>query len=179
MFKINSRKLKQQEAILLVEKIKLITDITGYSLKEWLTFEEVLIAEDREGTMLGVCFAYDFSSNWSFISVLFVLEEFRGKGVGKQLFDQTCRRILSRKRNVYTSSRNPIVIKMMTKLSFILFNTLYMLPQSFKTYEFDFFLRTMKWIMSFYRIKELLRKDIKYKDKRKFVYGIKPYAMCD
>jgi len=62
MFKINSRKLTEQEATLLVENIKLITEITGYSLKEWLTFESVLVAEDREENMLGVCLAYDFSS---------------------------------------------------------------------------------------------------------------------
>ena len=175
MFKINSRKLTQQEAILLVENIKLITEITGYSLKEWLTFEDVLIAEDREENMLGVCLAYDFSSNWSFISILFVLEKFRGKGIGQQLFKEACRKILSRKRNVYTSSRNPVVIKMMKQLNFILFDTLYVLPQPFKKYKFDFLLRGIKWITSFYRMKELSRKYLKYKDKRKFVYGIKSY----
>ncbi|MCL2923633.1 MAG: GNAT family N-acetyltransferase [Trichodesmium sp. MAG_R04] len=175
MFKINSRKLTQQEAILLVENIKLITEITGYSLKEWLTFEDVLIAEDQEENMLGVCLAYDFSSNWSFISVLFVLEKFRGKGIGQLLFKEACRQILSRKRNVYTSSRNPVVIKMMKQLNFILFDTLYVLPQPFNKYKFDFLLRGIKWITSFYRMKELSRKYLKYKDKRKFVYGIKSY----
>ena len=174
-FKINSRKLIQQEAILLVEKIKLITEITGYSLKEWLTFEDVLIAEDPEENMLGVCLAYDFSSNWSFISVLFVLEKFRGYKIGKKLFKEACRKILSRKRNVYTSSCNPVVIEMMKQSNFILFDTLYVLPQDFKKYEFDFLLRGIKWITSFYRIKELSRKYLKYKDKRKFVYGIKSY----
>ena len=175
MFKINSRKLTEQEAILLVENIKLITEITGYSLKEWLTFESVLVAEDREENMLGVCLAYDFSSNWSFISVLFVLEKFRGKGIGQQLFKEACRRILFRKRNIYTSSRNPVVIKMMKQLNFILFDTLYVLPQPFKKYELDFLLRGIKWITSFYRMKELSRKYLKYKEKRKFVYGIKSY----
>ena len=183
MFKINSRKLTEQEAILLVENIKLITEITGYSLKEWLTFESVLVAEDREENMLGVCLAYDFSSNWSFISVLFVLEEFRGnkitkklfKEISEKLFKEACRKILSRKRNVYTSSRNPVVIKMMKQLNFILFDTLYVLPQPFNKYKFDFLLRGIKWITSFYRMKELSRKYLKYKDKRKFVYGIKSY----
>lgn len=169
----NTRKLTNNEAIFLVKKIQLITDITGYSLKEWLTFENLLIAEDKGGNMLGVCLAYDFSLTWTFISVLFVLEEFRGQGIGKQLFQATCDNILSRKRNIYTSSRNPIVIKMMRDFNFILFDTLYVLPQSFKKYEFEFFLRAVKWIMSFYRLKEILRKELKYKDKRKFIYGIK------
>ena len=53
-----------------------------------------------------------------------------------ELFKEACRQILSRKRNVYTSSRNPVVIKMMKQLNFILFDTLYVLPQPFKKYKF-------------------------------------------
>lgn len=64
---------------------------------------------------------------------------------------------------------------MMKQLNFILFDTLYVLPQPFKKYELDFLLRGIKWITSFYRMKELSRKYLKYKDKRKFVYGIKSY----
>lgn len=176
MFRLTRRKVTASEAELLVKEISLSPEITGYSVKEWMRFENVLIAEDNTGQMVGVCLSYDFSSNWAFISVLYVLEEFRGKGIGKKLFHQTCQDILSRGRNIYTSSRNPIVIKMMSELNFLLFETLYTLPKPYKKYEFDFLMRTVKWIASLYRVKEFGRKSIQHRKRKKFVYGVKVYG---
>lgn len=169
-FKIRQRKLKRNEAILLVEKIKETPNITGYSLREWLNFSNLLIAESNEERLIGICTCCDFGKRWTFLSVLFVLKEFRGQGVGTILFNKTCDISLSRKKNLYTSSQNPTVIKMMKAREFITFTTLIKLPRNYKRYEFVFFVRLLKWLISCYRIKEIHRKSKifsdSYKDKK-------------
>ena len=173
MFQLLERQLTSREADILVREIKLTPNITGYSLKEWLEFDKVLIAENNTGEMIGVSLYYNFSKNWTFISVLFVLEDFRGKGAGKQLFYKACDNILHSERNIYTSSREPIVIKMMHDLGFEIFNTLFTLPEQYKKYEFDFFWRGLIWIISSYRLGEIIRKSIKFGKQKSFIYGIK------
>jgi GNAT superfamily N-acetyltransferase len=172
MFQLVERRLNKSEANLLVNQIKLTPNITGYSLKEWLTFDSVIVAEDEE-EMVGVCLYYNFSKNWTFISVLFVLDNFRGKGIGKQLFFRACENIIKLKRNIYTSSREPIVINMMRQLDFEIFDTLFLLPEKYEKYEFVFFLRALKWLFSLYRLKEVYRKAIRFGKQESFVYGIK------
>ena len=175
MFKIVRRNLQNHEAQTIVDEIKRTPNITGYSQKEWLSFKEVLIAENSEGKMIGVCLYYDFHRDWSFISVLLTLKPFRNMGIGQSLFKIACDNILNDGKNIYTASKNPIVIKMMKKMDFILFDTLFKLPEEYKEYEFIFTLRLINWILSSYRIKELIRKAKLYGVQSNFVYGIKSY----
>ena len=174
MFKLSKKNLLEREALLLVEQIKRTSNITGYSLKEWLKFKDILVATDELGNLAGLCLYYDFSDAWTFISVLFVLDKFRNQGIGKQLFYTACNDIMkNRKRNIYTSSRNPIVIKMMKDLHFTIFETLLKLPEPYKKYEVKFMIRSLKWVMNFYRIKEITRKLLVYNSSKSFLYGIK------
>ncbi|MDF5718332.1 MAG: N-acetyltransferase, partial [Rhizonema sp. NSF051] len=78
-------------------------------------------------------------------------------------------------RIIYTASRNPSVIKMMNELEFIMFETLFTLPEAYKKYELHFIIRTLKWARSSYRVKEIIRKILTYGYSKKFVYGIKDY----
>lgn len=174
MYQLIQRGLQKNEAKLLVEQIKQTPNITGYSLKEWMNFKNILVAEDRKKQLMGVCLYYDFSKQWTFISVLFILNQFRGNGIGKALFCKACQNIQNNNKNIYTASQNPIVIKMMKNLNFIIFDSLLTLPKPYKKYELIFALRALKWVMNYYRIKEFVRKSIIYKEKNKFVYGIKP-----
>lgn len=174
MYQLIQRGLQKNEATLLVEQIKQTPNITGYSFQEWMNFEDILVAENRKKQLIGVCLYYQFSKQWTFISVLFVFNQFRGNGIGKALFYQACQNINNNQKNIYIASRNPIIIKMMKDLNFIIFDSLITLPKPYKKNELIFALRTLKWIINYYRIKEFVRKSIIYKEKNKFVYGIKP-----
>ena len=174
MIKLFSRNLQPHEAQTIVEEIKKTPNITGYSLKEWLSFKNILVAEDK-GKIMGVCLYYDFHRNWSFISVLIVLKPFRGMGIGKNLFERCCDNILRDGKNIYTASKNPIVIDIMKKMDFILFDSLFGLPKGYKKYELIFILRLINWIFSSYRLKELVRKAKLYGVRSNFTYGIKSY----
>lgn len=174
MYQLIQRALQKNEAKILVDQIKQSSNITGYSYQEWMSFDNVLVAEGRKEQLMGVCLYYDFSKQWTFISVLFIFNQFRGNGIGKALFYRACQNIKNNQKNIYTASRNPIVIKMMKDLNFIIFDSLLTLPKPYKKYELIFALRALKWIMNYYRIKEFVKKSIIYKEKNKFVYGIKP-----
>lgn len=175
MFKFVQRNLQPHEVRTIVGEIEITPNITGYSLREWLSFKEVLVAEDLQGNMTGVCLYYDFHHNWSFISVLLVLKSFRGLNIGQNLFMIACDNILSEGKNVYTASKNPIVIRIMKKMDFILFDTLFRLPKDYRSYELVFLLRLITWMFSSYRLKELIRKAKLYGVRSNFIYGIKSY----
>ncbi|MGK7886850.1 MAG: GNAT family N-acetyltransferase [Crocosphaera sp.] len=175
MFKLLERSLTNWEIGKLVEEIKKTPNITGYSPNEWRKFRKVLVAENQEHQMMGICFNDYFHQDWVKLDVLFVLEEFRGLGLGKQLFQQSVKTALSNHKNVYTASRNTSIIKMMKQRNFLMFDTLFKLPEPYKQYEVDFALHHAKWIMNFYRLKERLRKKIIYNCQVPFIYGIKSY----
>lgn len=175
MSTIVQRVLTETEAELIVNKIKSSPNITGYSFSEWLEFtrENLLIAENEKGEMIGVCCYYDFSPKWSYLAVLYVFEEYRGEGIGKKLFYQACANILESKKSIYISTRTPAVIKMMNDLGFTTFDTLLTLPEPFKEYELDFLIRGARWVLNSYRLKEIIRKALIFQNQPGFLYGIK------
>ncbi|MBD2363434.1 GNAT family N-acetyltransferase [Anabaena minutissima FACHB-250] len=172
MIKICKRKVTKSEAELLIREIKLTPNIIGYSLTEWMAAEHIMVAENEDSKMLGVCLNYDFHEHWYKIAALFVFEEFRGKGIGKLLFYEAYKDAERRHKNVYTISANRMVIKMMEDLNFLLFNSLLDLPTTVSQYRFNFYWHSLGWVVSFYRIKEIIRKSIAYNDHINFVYGI-------
>ncbi|MEA5569273.1 GNAT family N-acetyltransferase [Anabaena sp. UHCC 0399] len=172
MIKICKRKITQSEAELLIREIKLTPNIIGYSLTEWMDAEHIIVAENEDGKMLGVCLNYDFHEHWSKIAALFVFEEFRGKGIGKLLFYEAYKDAEIRHKNVYTISANRMVIKMMEDLNFLLFHSLLDLPTIVSQYRFNFYWHSLGWVVNFYRIKEIIRKSIVYTEHINFVYGI-------
>jgi GNAT superfamily N-acetyltransferase len=171
--KINKRKIEVSEAELIVEKIKSTPNIVGYTTDEWLKGEHIIIAEDDRGQLLGACFNYDFAKNWTKIAALYVLEEFRGRGIGKKLFYSSFDDAIQRDKNVYTISRNPTVIKIMNELEFTLFDSFFKFPDRFKLDRLDFYIHSSQWLASPYRIQEIVRKQIAFPSQQDFIYGVK------
>ncbi|WP_427162395.1 GNAT family N-acetyltransferase [Aliinostoc sp. HNIBRCY26] len=172
MVKIIKRKVTTSETKFLLKAIKLTPNIMGYSFREWMEAEHIMVAEDEAGKILGVCLNYDFHEYWNKIAALFVLEEFRGQGIGKLLFYESYQDAARRNKNVFTISANQIVIKMMQDLNFVLFNNLLDFPQVISQYRFTFYGHSLAWLMNFYRMQEIIRKTIVYSDRQNFVYGI-------
>ncbi|MGL4499110.1 MAG: GNAT family N-acetyltransferase, partial [Planktothrix sp.] len=78
MVKIIERNVTPDEAELLVKEIQGTPYIVGYSRKEWLQAENIRIAEDDNGHLMGVSLNSDFGQNWTKIAVLYVREDYRG-----------------------------------------------------------------------------------------------------
>lgn len=173
MLKVLKRKITRTEAELLIEQIKLTPNIIGYCLSEWLEAENIVVAEDDKGNLVGACLNYDFSKDWSKIAALFVLEEFRGQGIGKLLFYESFKDAIQRGKNIYIISSNPIILKIMSKLEFLTFEGLTNFPKEYYNYQLTFYMHSIKWLINFYRIKEIIRKKIVYNSQETFLYGIK------
>lgn len=173
IFTIKKRKITESEAKLLAQAIRATPNIIGYSLNEWMEAEDVVVAEDDRDNLVGVCLSYNFHKHWTKIAALFVFENYRSKGIGKSLFYAAFNNAMERSKNVYTISANPVVIKMMKDLEFLLFKSLFDFPKPYKKYKLAFCFHHIKWAMNSYRIQELIRKKITYPEQKSFVYGLR------
>lgn len=160
---IHRRKLTRTEAGILVSALRDTPNITGYSLEEWLRFSDVWVAE-VDGKFAGVAVNEDFGSYWTYITALFVMPEYQGKGVGKELFGTQLAVIQECKRGAYTCSRNPMVIKWMKSSGMSLSSTMWTAPLPILFYYLTFYI-------SLYRLREFLRKSKEFKNEPKWVYG--------
>ena len=106
------RPLTHAEAVRLHQALKDTPNILGYTVRELTGFLDVYAAEvDRE--FAGACFSVDLRQGWTEIAALCVLPEWRGRGIGKALFEAAWARAQARRSHVYILSRNPQVIQWM------------------------------------------------------------------
>jgi GNAT superfamily N-acetyltransferase len=173
MVKIIQRKLTADEADLLVKEIQGTPYIVGYTFKEWMDAENIRVAEDEKGYLMGVSLNTEFGKTWTKIAVLYVREEFRGQGIGKRLFYAAVEEAIDQGRNLYTISANPIVINMIHDLEFSTFPSLLAFPETAQTHRFTIYSHTLKWLANVYHLKELIRKHYVYQLKENFVYAIR------
>src|SRR5438477_3383148 len=106
------RKLTHEEAALLHEELKTTPNILGYTIRELISFSQVLVAV-IEGDFAGVCISKDLSFGWTDIAVLYVLPAYRGRGLGRELYTAAWQKAQQRGRHIYTLSRSPEVIHLM------------------------------------------------------------------
>lgn len=173
MIKIFRRSLTENEAALLVSEIKKTPNITGYKIKELIDCENCIVAEDENSNFIGACISHKFIKNWIKISTLFVLADYRNLGIGKRLFCESCEDAAKAGKNIYTSSRNPTVIRVLEDLKFIKFESLNKLLNSYRNHKFLFVIHYIKWIMNTYRLKEMARKKITYRKEQPFIHAVK------
>lgn len=163
-FSITKRPLTIQEIDLVTREIKQTPNITGYTQKEWQNFGKVFVAEVNS-EIAGVAVNVSISKEWEEFAVLLVLEKYRGQGLGKALFNVALEDIKNRHKNAYTTSRNPIVLKLMKENGFQ-FLSLLKLPLPVTLFN-------LKFICSFYRISEFLRKQKAFCNQPEFEYGVR------
>jgi GNAT superfamily N-acetyltransferase len=172
-FRIIQRQISEAEAKLLIQRIKNTPNIMGYSLNEWLKAQNLMVAEDEYGNLAGVCLNYVLDEKWHKIAALFVLDEYRGIGIGKSLFYKSVETALETEKYIYTNSANPIVIKMMDALGFFKFDSLANFPKEYSPDKLLIYSHSLKWVLNPYRVREIIRKKLVYGLREPFVYGIK------
>jgi GNAT superfamily N-acetyltransferase len=162
-FEITYRKLTNNEIDQLFSEIKKTPDLTSYTKAEWGRLGRIFVAE-ISGSLIGICAASYFNNDWVEIGVIYVLEKYRGEGVGSALFKKAYE-YYEKDKNIFMVSRNPAVIYMMKKKKMDLTGNFLKLPWSVK-------IHILKFIFSLYRIKEYFRKNIG-RIKSPFIFGLK------
>lgn len=132
------------------EELKTTPNILGYTVREILRFRDVLIAE-VEGSFAGVCVSKDLLFGWTDIAVLYVLPDYRGKGMGTELYTAAWERARERRRHIYTLSRNPQVIHMMERFGMKVSGAIWSAPLAYH-------LHMNCHMTSLYRMTEAIRK---------------------
>ena len=168
---IEKRRLTPTEAERLHQELKSTANILGYTVPELLRFSEVLIAsvvdDAQVETFAGVSLCKDLLWRWTEISVIYVLPEFRGRGISSQLFTTAFNAAQERKRHIYTLSRSPEVIHLMKKSGMVIGRSLWNAPLAVRL-EMD------RHMMSLYRWREAGRKmAMRRTDGYEFHSGIK------
>lgn len=162
--KIVFRKLTKKEAQILTDEVKNTPNIVAVPMERWNKFDKVFVSEN-DGEMSGVCAIEFFGKDWAEIADFVVLPEFRGRGIGRKLYDLAFKYLKDENKNIYIVSRNPVVIRMMRKSGFRLLDNFGRLPSTVKNH-------TVKKVLHLYIFKEFIRKLFAFPNKTKYIYGI-------
>ena len=162
------RSLTSAEAALLHTELKTTPNILGYTIPELLRFAHVLLAEEQ-GQLVGVCLSKDLWFGWTDIAVLYVLPEFRGRGVARELYTAAWKNAEERGRHIYTLSCSPAVIHLMKHFGMETSCSMLRAPLAVH-------LHMNKHMMSWYRTTEAIRKARTMKRSARLVGGTKRRA---
>ena len=127
---VTHRRLTQSEAATLHEELKTTPNILGYTVREILAFEDVLVAE-TDGKFAAACVSKDLLFGWTDIAVLYVLPAFRGGGLGTELYTAAWQRATGRARHIFTLSRSPQVIHLMKRFGMGISGAIWRAPLAF------------------------------------------------
>lgn len=158
------RKLTKKEAEILTKEVRNTPNIVAVPIEKWGKFDKVFISEN-DGEMSGVCVIEFFDKDWAEIADFIVLPHHRGKGIGRKLYDRAFEFLKNNQKNIYIVSRNPVVIAMMRKSGFRVFDSFGMLPSAVKNHA-------IKKSIYLSVASEFIRKLFAFPHKTKFVYGI-------
>jgi len=157
---IQKRNLTIREADIISKEIQLTNNIIGYKTGELTGFKDTFIAVDGK-ELIGII-TYVELNNWVDLKILIILNEYRGKGYGKEIFDYSFGQMQDLNKSFYTVTRNPIIVGLLKEKGFRKTNLL-KLPISV-------ILHQTKMLFSVYRIREYFRKMSAINSGEKFRY---------
>lgn len=160
---LTRRPLTHEEARLLHLEMQTTPNILGYTVRELLRLQDVLIA-DHDGGLAGACVSKDLPLGWTDIAMLYVLPAHRGRGIGGALYLEAWRRAWERGRHVFTMSRSPEVIRMMERLGMEPRGALWRMPTPVH-------LHMMRHMLSSWRLREAVRKGATMQTQARLVFG--------
>jgi len=160
--KIEKRELSHKEAKYFYKLIKLTPNITGHTVKQLVNYKNTYVALDN-GAAIGFCVWEKISKNWCEILILYVDEKHRKMGISNSIIKYATADIDRTGLNIFTASRNPIVLNMLRKNNFKIAK-LKELPLELKIF-------LVKYSLNGYRISEYFRKNAFTKEKP-FPYGV-------
>jgi len=171
-FVLRRRSPTVAEAKKLVMAIRDTPKISAYPVSAWMK-GGALLAELEDGTVAGACLQDDFFGRWTEIAVLFVFEEFRGWGIGAALLAEARALLHARRRHVMIMSNNPLVTGMLPKHRFQILPSRAEFPDNLRPHRAALtWIYDLRWWMSAYRIREIIRKRRVFGRQPPYTYGL-------
>lgn len=150
--KITRRPLKENEIKLLMEDMKFYPDIVYVKKSRFRKYNNAYIVEQNK-EFVGLCGVYEFQ-NWVKLGPFVFLKKFHGKGYGKILLNKIVDDYSNR--NIFITSSNIAVQKIMSKLGFAEIKGFYKLPVPILMFLLKQLYEHISWKM----ITEFIRKKI-------------------
>ncbi|HRY59793.1 MAG TPA: GNAT family N-acetyltransferase [Patescibacteria group bacterium] len=163
--KIIKDKLTNSEIKIIRSEIRESPDMTGYSLSELLQHRNVFKAY-KNNELAGACINSDFGENWTEIGGFIVLHKFRRQEIGKLLYRTGFEDAIKRHKNIYITSRNPAMIRILKNSDLKITTSFLKLPKEIQLHSLRF---TVNW----FRFWEAIRKTIVMNKSGRLIYGYK------
>lgn len=159
---IERRKLTNEEVDLLIYDTISFQSLIYVPKKRWLNYKNPHVI--REGNnFAGVCTVYELK-DWIKIGPIVVLKKYQGKGYGKKLLNEIVKD--HKHKNVFITSSNPKIKKILDKLDFIYINNYFSLPFKIKL----FLIKQLHEHLNFNTIIEFIRKRSKFKREKRYFF---------
>lgn len=159
---IKRRKLTNKEVDLLIHDTKFFPSLIYVSKKRWLGFKNPYIIEEGNN-FVGVCMIYELK-DWIKIGPLIVLKKYQGKGFGKKLLYQIVKDY--KNKNIFITSSNPNVKKILDKFNFIYVNSYFSLPLKMRL----FLIKQLYEHISLNMLIEFIRKKLISNDEKRYYF---------
>ncbi|MFC4608491.1 GNAT family N-acetyltransferase [Streptomyces maoxianensis] len=159
-FELQRRPLTRSEAAEIMRHIKDSPDITGYSAAEWTGRRDTFaLVSPKTGKLAGALLVHHLVGRWSEIAVVFLFEEYRGGGLGRQLLQGALRTLKSADRKLLLFFCSPGMGRLSAEAGFdILADEAEFTRGSLRRKLFLSVLYKAQWLCSAYRLREIRRK---------------------
>ncbi|MEX1651720.1 MULTISPECIES: GNAT family N-acetyltransferase [Streptomyces] len=159
-FELQRRPLTRAEAAAIMRAIRDSPDITGYSAAEWTGRRDTFVLYNpRSGELAGALLVHHLVGRWSEIAVVFLFEEYRGRGLGRRLLQGTLRTLKSADRELLLFFCSPGMGRLSAESGFdVLADEAEFTRGSLRRRIFLSVLYKAQWLASSYRLREIRRK---------------------
>jgi GNAT superfamily N-acetyltransferase len=159
-FELQRRPLTRPEAAEIMLRIRESSRITGYSAAEWTGRRDTFALVDPvTGRLAGALLVHHLVGGWSEIAVVFLFEEYRGRGLGRQLLQGALRTLATADRKLLLFFCSPDMGGLAAEAGFeILADEEEFARGSVRRRLFLSVLYKAQWLCSVYRLREMRRK---------------------
>ncbi|MEU3609161.1 GNAT family N-acetyltransferase [Streptomyces sp. NPDC035033] len=134
--------------------------ITGYSAREWTGGRDTFAFVDLDsGELAGALLVHHLWGRWSEIAVVYVREEYRGRGIGREMLQGALRVLRTSERHLLLFFCSPGMGRIAERSGFqLLPNEAEFVRGSLRRKVFLTVLYKAQWLCSAYRLREIRRK---------------------
>ncbi|MDI3389352.1 GNAT family N-acetyltransferase [Streptomyces sp. B-S-A8] len=173
-FELQRRPLTAEEADQITRSIRDSPNITGYSPREWCGRRDTFVLVDRSRRRIaGALLTHHLAGTWSEIAVVFLFEEYRGRGLGRELLQGALRTLTATGRRYLLFFSSPHMERIASASGFRIYaDEAAFVAGSARRKLFLKVIYKAQWLASVYRLREIRRKRAEFSSAFDFKVGV-------